>query len=941
MLRHAICTSALLCMLCSVFGQRALQDIATTTQGDRWVTYEQDQLKALQVRYDRIDQLIPFFHLDAASSWVLKEEKKDHVGHTHVSYQQEHYGVPVEGAIYTFHKKNDRLHRSNGQIVRGIVHSAIPRISAEQSIEMATLYIDAPGYYWEDERRERVLRIAMSDKRATFYPDPELVYVHRDFSTEGKGYRLAWKMDIAALGPTGFQEVYVDAKDGHILFALSNCNHAAVEGTAETRYAGVQAMTIDSVGPNVYELFDETRGSGILTLDAMNSRDVFTAVPFVHEDDHWDIANERYNDAATDAHWGMQETYDYFLQDHGRKSYDDEDSRMLSYIHVGTDWFNARWTGRYAEFGDGDNNPLTSIDIVSHEFTHGVTRNSSNLIYRNESGALNESFSDIFGNLVEEYALGDDFSWDVGQDNFLLRDMSDPKRFGDPDTYMRENWATGEFDNGGVHTNSGVQNFWFYLLSMGGSGTNDYNNDYEVDSMGIDVAAAIAYRNLTVYLGRNSTYADARMGAIWSAEDLYGPCSEEVRQTMAAWYAVGVGPEFVSLDVAVKASPLSSVISCVHDGFTELSIRLEQNRSGCNLQIDSGEWIHVGYLFNGDTMTVDSFQLASVWPEDSVIVYTFTDELDVINPGSYSIQAFHSIEVDDYPENDLSEPFLVTTVKTIEENTLEGFNTFLPPPTPLYWTEAGENAVAMRSTLARSEGIQGMLLTGINGDPENIFLPPDPEQNFDFNPSFESRSCHCVDATNWDSVSVSFDLQQGVSLLYEVFDTLVDSPHLSVGMHILVNDVPITPQYHPRTYDDDPFVHHTVDLTAWAGEEFNLCFAGKHFVNKDEDFMSTEGDYSHIDRVRFEFKRFVSTTNVIRDEEVSIFPNPTADVLTISRLETDQVLYTLFDLNGQVVIQQLLSGNSYEISMEGIPAGVYLLQWQGKSSSGSRRVVKL
>jgi PKD repeat protein len=119
--------------------------------------------------------------------------------------------------------------------------------------------------------------------------------------------------------------------------------------------------------------------------------------------------------------------------------------------------------------------------------------------------------------------------------------MSNPNAYGDPDTYHGQNWSFSSQDNGGVHTNSGVQNFWFYLLATGGSGVNDIGHNYSVEGVGLDAAGAIAYRNLTTYLGVNSQYDDARFYAIQAAYDLYGPCSQEAASTANAWHAVGIG----------------------------------------------------------------------------------------------------------------------------------------------------------------------------------------------------------------------------------------------------------------------------------------------------------------------------------------------------------------------------------------------------------------
>jgi hypothetical protein len=194
--------------------------------------------------------------------------------------------------------------------------------------------------------------------------------------------------------------------------------------------------------------------------------------------------------------------------------------------------------------------------IVAHEFTHGVTHHSSNLIYENESGALNESFSDMFGVTIEAIMLDNGATdWILGNEipGAPQRSLEDPALFNQPDTYEGTNWYTGSGDNGGVHTNSGVGNKWYYILAEGESGENDINDWYDVDGIGLDRASRIAYLALTSILQNSSQYTDARQATIQAAINLYGECSIEHQSTENAWYAVGVGAENTctfTLDVA-------------------------------------------------------------------------------------------------------------------------------------------------------------------------------------------------------------------------------------------------------------------------------------------------------------------------------------------------------------------------------------------------------
>jgi len=289
-----------------------------------------------------------------------------------------------------------------------------------------------------------------------------------------------------------------------------------------------------------YRLRQYGRGGGIVTYDAKNGTSLPLSVDFVDADSSFDSENGK---VGVSVHWALENAYDYWFNIHGRNSLDDIGGRIIAYAHWGNSFSNAYWDGSRMAFGDGtlNNIPWVSIDMVSHEPTHGVTQYTANLIYQDEYGALNESFSDIFGEAVELYTKGVGPDWLTLGETGGIRSLSNPNAFGDPDTYFGNGWASlNPGDNGGVHTNSGVQNFWFYLLSEGGSGVNDNGYSYSVTGLGIDQAEQIAYRNLSTYLTPTSEYEDARLGSMYSAIDLYGVNSQQIQSVVEAWNAVGV-----------------------------------------------------------------------------------------------------------------------------------------------------------------------------------------------------------------------------------------------------------------------------------------------------------------------------------------------------------------------------------------------------------------
>lgn len=201
-------------------------------------------------------------------------------------------------------------------------------------------------------------------------------------------------------------------------------------------------------------------------------------------------------------------------------------------------------------------------DIVSHEFTHGVIRNSSALAREDEPGALNESFADIFGLMAERITVNGEvetnLTWAYGHSDIFQRYFNNPNAggrhlkadcsgfdLGQPDTYGGLYWT--DFDcpgtNGDKHSKGGVQNFWFYLLSEGGSGTNDIGESYSVSGIGETKASKIAYWSMVNEMMTSSQFSDARAGAESAAILLYGECSNEHIQTVNAWHAVGVGEQ--------------------------------------------------------------------------------------------------------------------------------------------------------------------------------------------------------------------------------------------------------------------------------------------------------------------------------------------------------------------------------------------------------------
>ena len=471
----------------------------------------------------------------AADELDLREvaSRTDDLGMTHVTFQQTYRGLPVDGYTYTAHAAADTLATLTGRLAEVDDVATAPALTPEAALEAALDGLGLAEPLWG--------RPDAPDDYAR--PRGELVVWH---DAESAASALAYKFDVYTAEPLYRAWVYVSATTGEVLAEDLRIHHADTPVRGRSLYNGGVDITVDRRRDGTYRLRQSVSGGGVETYALANDLDYGSASDVV--DDATPFNSDR---AAVQAHYGAEQTYDYFLRRHNRDSYDGEGATLKSYVHALENYPNAFWDGSRMTYGDGDGEvygSLTSLDIAGHEIAHGVIEFASGLVYRNESGALNESFADIFGELVEHHATGSN-DWLIGDDvgvdgSGAFRSLRNPQRFGHPDTYRGDDWFTGSEDNGGVHYNSGVQNRWFYVLAEGASGTNDRGSRYDVAGIGLRKAARIAYRNLTRYLSPHATYADARDGAIQAARDLYGAGSPEERRTTNAWYAVGVGAAY-------------------------------------------------------------------------------------------------------------------------------------------------------------------------------------------------------------------------------------------------------------------------------------------------------------------------------------------------------------------------------------------------------------
>lgn len=420
---------------------------------------------------------------DQNSSLKLLGIDQDKLGFKHFKYQQMHQGLPVFGQQLIVHAKDENVTSVGGRTTPNI-----PNLTPK--IESA----DAAAIAMKSTRTALVADKNLGGGSLKAIGNQELGW----FTTVDGTPRLAYEVIVGAQEDQRWQ-LYVDATNGSVLDKWSLVHSA------------LSRETVDSKSGKVRREGDGPSGDEVLDI----------------------------------AHDNAKGVYDFFKSKFDRDSIDGKGMKLKSIVHYGNKYNNAFWNGSHMTYGDGDGvmfAPLVSSDVVAHEMTHGVTERTAGLRYRNQSGALNESWSDVFGNLVEKWMEREageaesDPTWLIGEQIFTpgvsgdgLRSMSKPGTgyAKDPQPGHMRDYKNTSSDNGGVHINSGIPNKAAYEVAM---------------SIGQDKLADIWYRALSSYMTSTSEFSDAANFTVQSAIDLYGKGSSEARSVADAWSSVGLTP---------------------------------------------------------------------------------------------------------------------------------------------------------------------------------------------------------------------------------------------------------------------------------------------------------------------------------------------------------------------------------------------------------------
>ncbi|HEX7485176.1 MAG TPA: M4 family metallopeptidase [Vicinamibacterales bacterium] len=517
---------------------------------DRLVTME--RTRDLRLRTTQVDTLVP--------------------GRSHERLDQYYKGVPVFGG--------EAVRETDGQITRSVTTSLYGGVDIDTDPTLSAA--DAARVFMRETRAEAGTTVS-----------PQLMILPRPDGTYALTYRLS------AFVEHGMPVVFVNAKTGAVELRYDNLKYqqaTALVGNGvlvgEGLVASDQKKVSCTLQGSAYLAWDMLRPTTIKTYDLKGAlsrtKDLFDGkIPLVQSDMATNTGATWTDAVVVDAHTYLGWTYDYFYARYGWQglngnnahtvhvvvhpasrsdfanySADDQSTFYTNAFYCGacgysredmmmigeglpTGWYSTGHGGQTVDY------VAAALDVLAHEYSHGVTDYTSNLVYQNESGALNEAFSDIMsvgvefyqqtpgsGLLQADYLEGED-AWRPYKTGALagLRSLANPTAYGDPDHYSKR--STGTDDNGGVHTNSTIASHAFYLAIEGGTNRTSGLSVTGVGAANRDKIEKVFFRGFTT-LTSNATFSLARAKTIQAARDLYGAGSAIETAITQAWNAVGV-----------------------------------------------------------------------------------------------------------------------------------------------------------------------------------------------------------------------------------------------------------------------------------------------------------------------------------------------------------------------------------------------------------------
>jgi|GEM_PF-3186939 Zn-dependent metalloprotease len=430
-----------------------------------------------------------------AKELLFVGKKSDEKKMNHLAYVQKHEGVPVFGTYAIVHlKENNSVSSVGAKFLPGIFSETKPKISRERAKKEAEKYWEDWGHIGKPE----------SNKPTLFVFNKGLVENKKD-----DAYRLVWMVELWNKDEGGREYFFINAIDGSFVYHLSgtrNLNRRVFDGNS-----GAYVLS-------------RSEGQG-----AAGVADVDNAYSYLGGAHNYFLNTFGRNGANSQGGFGDGYTSAYANTD-AYVRVNNNPNKVYECPNAWYDYYSIK-------FCEGE---LTS-DILGHEYGHGVTYNSIlyygwpwGFDYTGESGAIDEGYADIFGEFTEKYISGsNDWLLGAGSDYGTIRSLSDPGSMGYPEKMSDSSFYCGDWDYGGVHTNSTVFGHSAYLAAAGGT-----FNGYSIAGVGTDATGQIYYRALNYYLGSSSSFEDAYSALGTSCSDLYGAGSATCAEVQKALLAV-------------------------------------------------------------------------------------------------------------------------------------------------------------------------------------------------------------------------------------------------------------------------------------------------------------------------------------------------------------------------------------------------------------------
>ncbi len=927
----------------------------------------------LQVQaQDYLKEASKLMKLSDNDQFSMKKTWTDELGQTHLKYQQQHNNISIYGAEVILHSKANTINSLNGVYASTLdldVNTSVPSIQPSEVVSIVKENIKGSYRDLSESTDLFSQKINQWENELVYYKDADKL-------------TLSYHVKVYP-HPGEWMTYFIDAQSGEIIKEYSNicqlhaghidsdhahdCNahghHAHNESVAndlvyeETVLDGPTTATAqdlfgNNVNINTYEvgtnffMIDGSRTmfspgasnlpndpvGAIWTIDAFDSSPQTNNFEFGHVTSGSNSWNQR---EAVSAHSNAGLSYEYFKEVHGRESIDGSGGTIISFVNVadetGSSMGNAFWNGVAIFYGNGDSDffPLgRGLDVAGHELSHGVVQQTANLEYFGESGAMNESFADIFGAMIDR----DD--WKIGEDvvrinsfpSGALRDMEDPHNGANTGNFGG-GWQpsnvnemfTGSQDNGGVHINSGIPNHAYYELAT---------------QIGRDKAERIFYRALETYLTKSSQFIDLRAAVERSTTDLYG--SNELIAVENAFNDVGIGsggggsyendaetnpgddfilytdPGFDAIFLAdpsgmIISNPLSntgilSKPSITDDGEEIVFIGKDKKMYIINIDWGAGtaeqNILEETVAWRNVVISKDGNRIAALFDDTTPRIWVFdfiagaSQEFQLYNPTYTEGINTGDVLYADVMEFDITSNFILyDAASQIQSQTAGNYE---------YWD------------IGFLEVWNGAADTWALGNIEKAF-PSLPEGTSVGNPTFAKNSPYIIAFDFIDQQGnqiLGANLERGdVGLIYD--NSILGYPSFSRDDTRIIFDLNASGYEELGILDmnTDKISTNPVNDTPWLFQNPTPSQWGVWFSNGVRVLSDLENVEAEV-------------------SQVSLFPNPTSEILNLKIYGLKEAkTYEIYDLMGKLVMTNDLQDNQSEtqINVSGLTQGTYIL----------------